>query len=1054
MKAPKIIVWIFMVSLLTGMGCDRTGRGKTALEDMTFHFTAPPDSARPWVYWFVMDGNFSREGIKADLEAMKSAGIGGVIFMEVDVGIPKGPVRFMSPEWRALFRYANAEAARLGLVMTMPASPGWTGSGGPWVKPEQSMQKLVMTEMVTHGKDARLIMPSPESVAGVYTDIAVLAFPSPEGHYRIDDIGEKAVFSRGWYSSLRGVKAFIPVHPEYPEPSSDQVIAQDRVIDLTALMDANGRVDWEVPEGSWTVIRLGHTSTGQLTRPAPEPGLGLECDKCDTHALDAHFGHFIGKILDDLGPLAGKSLISLHIDSWEMGPQNWTADFRNEFRQRRGYDAIPFLPVMTGRVVESLAVSERFLWDFRQTILELITEHHAERLAELAHKNGLRLSIEPYDQTPCDDMTYGSRADVPMGEFWWDTFSTWFSCTEAGSIAHSTGKRIVQAEAFTSGDRERWRAHPASLKTLGDWAFCEGINRLVFHRYAHQPWLDRAPGMTMGPYGIHFERTQTWWDLSPAWIMYLTRCQYLLQQGLFVADVCFLSPEASPHVFRPPASATAGTPPDRAGYHFDGITPEILHLMSVEDGKLVLPGGMSYRVLVLPEVETMTPELLRKIAALVAGGATVIGLPPSSSPSLAGFPSCDHEVRRIAAELWGDCDGKEVTENRYGKGRIVWPVCRPGTSDEGNDSSMHPDTSGRYFFVQPGGPYCHFDAVRKVLASMGVPPDFESKGTFRFIHRRVDGGDLYFIANREERGQEAYCSFRITGKRPEIWDPSTGERVHQAVYKQENGRTVMPLYLKPAGSLFVVFRDILRPDPAACGTGALMLNRCGRSILPGTTSVLYEEPAAEPLCGKEGETRLRIWQAGSYDLRTSADDSFHVEINSLPAISIPGPWEVRFQSGRGAPTSILLDTLMDLSVHDIPGVKYFSGTAVYRNRFVWNPAEEASAHSAAHPRKRYFLDLGDVEVMARVVLNGRDLGILWISPFRTEITDELRRGVNDLAVTVANLWPNRLIGDQALPPEQRVAWTTWNPFDRASPLLPSGLIGPVIVKTAVEVRVP
>ena len=310
-----------------------------------------------------------------------------------------------------------------------------------------------------------------------------------------------------------------------------------------------------MPEGKWTVLRFGHTSTGANTRPAPLPGLGLECDKLDKTALDAHFEKFLGRLMSDLGPLVGKSLTALHIDSWEMGPQNWTARFPEEFRRRRGYDLRPYLPIMTGRVVDSLEVSERFLWDLRQTVLELVAENHAAHLAELAHAHGLKLSIEPYDGTPCDDMTYGSRADVPMGEFWSDTFTTWFSCREAVSIAHTQGKRIVPAEAFTSADGERWQADPASLKALGDRAFCEGINRFVIHRYAQQPWNDRWPGMTMGIYGIHFERTQTWWDLSRAWMTYLARCQFLLQQGLSVVDLCFLLPEASPQVFRPSARA-------------------------------------------------------------------------------------------------------------------------------------------------------------------------------------------------------------------------------------------------------------------------------------------------------------------------------------------------------------------------------------------------------------------------------------------------------------------------------------------------------------------
>jgi (4-O-methyl)-D-glucuronate---lignin esterase len=356
----------------------------------------PPASAKPWAYWFVMDGNFRREGITADLEAMKRVGLGGALFMEVDLGIPRGPVPFMSPEWRELFKHANTEAARLGLMITMPASPGWTGSGGPWVRPEQSMQKLVWSELAVEGPQRfEGTLPQPAAVAGFYRDVAVLVFPTPAGSYRIPDIAEKTLGHRGHFTSERGVAPMIPAPSNSPSLPADQVIPLDKVVDLTDRLGARGQLTWDVPGGRWTVVRFGHTSTGATTRPAPRAGLGLECDKLDKAALDAHFRDFLGKLLADIGPLAGKSLVSLHIDSWEMGPQNWTFWFPDEFRKRRGYDLKRYLPVMTGRVVTNVEVSERLLWDLRQTVVELIVENHAGHLAQLAHAHGLGLSIEP-----------------------------------------------------------------------------------------------------------------------------------------------------------------------------------------------------------------------------------------------------------------------------------------------------------------------------------------------------------------------------------------------------------------------------------------------------------------------------------------------------------------------------------------------------------------------------------------------------------------------------------------------------------------------------------
>ncbi len=651
----KRLVWLLTCLTFILCGKELCAAGTA---DLTQGFLKPPAMARPWVYWMWMDGNLSREGITADLEAMQRAGIGGVIIMEVNVGIPQGPVKFMGPEWRELFRHVASEANRLGLEIDLNASPGWTGSGGPWIKPEQSMQKLVFSETNASGPGRfEGTLPQPPTKEGFYRDVAVLAFPTPAGSARIENIQEKALYHRGHYSSERGVASSIvvPAASHVSKIPKEQVVMLKGVVDLTSRLKDKGGLTWEVPAGQWTIMRFGRTSTGANTRPAPVPGLGLECDKLDKAALDAHFEKFIGRLMGDIGNLTGKSLTSLHIDSWEMGPQNWTGAFRDNFRNLRGYDPLRYLPVMSGRIVESEQVSERFLWDLRQTVNELILENHARHLKRLANRNGMRLSIEPYDGTPGDDMALGAVADVPMCEFWMYGFNTAFTCIEAASIAHTYGRRVVAAEAFTSSDAERWQAHPGSMKTLGDWAFCAGVNRFVFHRYQHQPWLERRPGMTMGPYGVHHERTQTWWEMSSAYHLYLARCQWMLMQGVPVADICYLSPEGAPNVFRPPASAMRGTPPDRLGYNFDGCTPEILewNRMSVKDGQLVLPDGVSYRVMVLPERETITPRLLRRIDSLVRRGATVIGPRPHGSPSLSGYPECDQEVRDLAGKMWG-----------------------------------------------------------------------------------------------------------------------------------------------------------------------------------------------------------------------------------------------------------------------------------------------------------------------------------------------------------------------------------------------------------------
>jgi hypothetical protein len=703
-------------------------------------FAAPPFSARPWTYWMWMDGNLSREGITADLEAMHRAGLGGVIIMEVDVGVPRGPVKFMSDEWRQLFKHAVAEAERLGMMITLNAGPGWTGSGGPWVKPGQSMQHLVASEVEIVGPgdfNAALPQPAPRKpyfgTGGLpaellraqnefYRDVAVLAFPTPVGNERVPDIDERALYLRHPFTSMPGVKPFIPMSAEYPKLPEGAAIPPDRVLDLSDRLDASGRLRWTTPPGRWTVMRFGRTSTGANTRPAPAPGLGLESDKFDKAALEAHFDQFVGSLLRELGPRRRKDAgwTSLHIDSWEMGAQNWTAAFREEFQKRRGYDPLRYLPAFTGRIVASREITERFLWDVRQTSQELVLENHAEHLKALGRRHGFGLSIEPYDMNPTADLNLGAVADVPMCEFWANCFESWFSCFEAASIAHTTGRRIVAAEAFTSDDKERWQFHPGNLKSLGDWAFACGINRIVFHRYAHQPWLDRWPGMTMGPYGVHWERTQTWWDLIGEFHRYLARCQVMLRRGEAVADILYLTPEGAPQVFRPPKSAVLGHPPDRREYNFDACSPEMLmSRATVKRGQIVFPSGSSYRLLALPEVELMTPELLRKVKALAQAGATVHGSPPRKSPSLSGYPQCEAEVQRLAREIWGDAPRRE---RRLGKGRVFWTAVseRRGASErlaeplkdatwiwhaEGNPVSAAP--VGRRYFHRtvelPGG---------------------------------------------------------------------------------------------------------------------------------------------------------------------------------------------------------------------------------------------------------------------------------------------------------------------------------------------------------------
>jgi hypothetical protein len=1087
-------------------------------------FQTPPPEARPWVYWMVMDGNLTREGITADLEAMKRAGIGGAIFMETDQGIARGPMRFMSPPWQELIKHAFQEADRLGLEVALSTGPGWCGTGGPWVKPEQSMQHLVGSETRVKGPahfDARLSQPSPRTPffgegtltpelhkvwKEFYRDVCVLAFPTPAGGYRIPDVDEKALYFRPPYSSQAGTKPYLsPDHTVLPQ---DQCIAADRVLDLTGKMTADGRLAWDVPAGEWTVIRFGRTVTGQTTRPAPAPGLGLECDKFSRAALDEHFSAYMGTLLKATGepPHRGRGLTTLHFDSWEMSSQNWSEKFREEFRTRRGYDLLPFLPAMLGRVVSSVGVSERFLWDLRRTAQDLVVENHGIYLKELAHRHGLGLSIEPYDLNPAGDLELGTAGDVPMGEFWSRGFNTTYSILEAVSVSHTEGRPVVGAESFTSGG-DAWQFYPAVLKAQGDWALCAGVNRFVFHRYAHQPWLNRFPGMTFGGYGVHWDRTETWWDLACGYHQYLARCQAMLRRGLPVADILYLDLEGAPDAFSPPASAMLGGLPDRRGHGFDGCAPStLLARASVKDSRIAFPNGMSYGVLVLPRSETMTPALLGKIQQLVRAGATVIGSPPQRSPSLENYPTCDQEVRQRAAEVWSD--HRVVLDTEAGSHKNVLQTARWIWHNEGNPAASAP-VGQRYFrrevevpaeiatatctmtadnsfelFVNDtragtgdnfhqqytfdvtrrlhrgknvlkvtatndgparnpagligslaialrdgkklmvvtdhqwnssleregrGSPalelgkwsmgpwslsepvpqlYPDYETAARILAKRKSAPDFQSDADLRYIHRHTDHAEIYFVGNRTAERAKANCRFRVGHRVPELWDPLTGQRRALPEFFEENGQTTVPLQFSPEETCFVVFRD-----------------RAG---------------AESPAAGKsQGPTRFST----NFPLQK-------------PMAEITGPWDVSFDPKWGGPEHVIFDRLEDWTRRSETSIRYYSGKAVYHKTF--------DAPTSIGPVRRHFLELGRVAVMARVQLNGQDLGVAWCAPWRVPVPAGILKPTgNQLEITVANLWANRLIRDSGLPQAQRLTWSTWNPYHPTDALLPSGLLGPV-----------
>ncbi len=1067
-------------------------------------FLSPPASARPhtWFHW--MNGNVTKEGITADLEAMQRVGIGGFQVFNPLEGIPDGPAPYMSPQWLDMMKFAAAEADRLGLEMCFHNCAGWSSSGGPWIKPAQAMQTVVISETQAKGPakfDA--VLPQPHTDHGYYRNIAVLAFPTPTAKATIDRLPPKSLSQQEYEYGIQ---------PDAKTVPTAATVAKDSIVVLTSNLAADGKLTWDVPEGNWTILRIGHTPTGAVNAPAPLAGRGLECDKLSPEGVEAHWAGGIIPILKHLGPLAGTVVNDVLIDSYEVGDNNWTPKFRDEFISRRGYDPIPFLPTLAGRYVGSGELTERFLWDFRRTLCDLFAENYYWRFAELCHEHGLKFSVEPYDG-PFECPQVGAKADIIMGEFWATTDLNSIGAVNtvklAATVANTHGIPIVGAESFTGspGPYSNWLGHPGMLKPEGDAMWCLGLNRFIFHTYAHQPWLDKLPGMTMGQWGTHFSRTNTWWELSKPWMQYIARSQFLLQQGRTVADVLFFSGEAAPNggVFRPDLKAK--------GYDYDTVGTDLIMKLTVKDVDVCTPVGGRYRLLVLPDTEWTTPALAKKVQELVNAGAVVIGPKPKKSPSLVNYPACDAEVQKIADDVWGTTNGTQ----RYGCGKIV----------TGRD-------------------------IEEVLRDQQVRPDFRSNPHLDFIHRVIGDADIYFVANTTKKRVTSLCEFRIDGRRPELWDAETGA-IEPAPMRGASGNSVT-LTLEPRGSIFVVFRHpnedpaprgeydkIQSPnDPCIARSPELTIKRAIYGVLDrpngGTVDVtaklaglvsntgrlevtannnLAGDPAvnsvkqlrvdyvlngkaksitvseneelelpadlpfnvlpAPRLSVENGKMWLTVSGPGRYALLGGFDGQsvgMQLDIPAFPQpADVTGSWDVTFQEGRGAPAKATFEKLISWPDSKDKGIKYFSGTAAYR-KTINIPAERFGEN------RSLLLDLGSVREIAEVRLNGQNLGILWKAPFRVDITKAAKPGDNELEVRVTNLWPNRLIGDEQYPdncqwdgihlkqwPEwmvkgeprpvkERLTFTTWKHWHKDSPLQPSGLLGPVKLLTLQKVAVP
>ena len=997
-------------------------------------FREIPDSIQTAVYWYWISDNISKDGVIKDLHAMKSVGINRAFLGSMGVdGVPYGDVKFLSDEWWDITQAALKTASDLGIEIGIFNSPGWSQSGGPWVRPDQAMRYVgTDTETVEgNGTIRRIGLHAPSDDAVLFK---VLAYPAADGRSRtwtlekkegmpveqlLDSVdfpvrslvlkafspvctqceletvpgggGEKAacfLFDRSNPALNVGFDPYAPVTValpaadcssfvfrtgkegagkleltlseipyverfaekslakmyQYPLPMWDEYMWEapaepcggKGIIRIQDILDVTDRVErdtlvWKVPEGHWCIMSAYLVPTGVTNSPAVPEATGLEVDKMSRKHVRAHFDAYIGKILERIPEQDRRTFKVVVQDSYETGGTNWTDDMEEAFRQEYGYDPVPFLPVLQGRVVGSMDISERFLWDLRRLVADRVAYEYVGGLREVCHEHGLETWLENYGHWgfPGEFLMYGGQSDQVSGEFWSEGTLGDIENRAASSCGHIYGKRQIWAESCTSGG-PAFSRYPRMMKQRVDRFFTEGINSTLLHLYIQQP-DDRKPGLDAW-FGNEFNRNNTWFSYMDLFTSYLKRCNFMLQQGRYVADAAYFIGEDAPKM------TGECDPALPYGYSFDYINAEVLMEHSrVEDGKLVLDSGMEYSVLVLPRQKTMRPEVLSRIAGLVRDGLTVTGPAPESSPSLENYPDADVRVRELASVMWKDgCPSPQA----YGKGR-VYPE---GTSME------------------------------RIFSDMGIGPGFsmaEGQDGILSIHRTLSGeGEIWFVSNQKDAANSVDISLRVSGLVPELWNPVNGKAVH-VPYVEKDGRTEVHLDLAPLESTFIVLRK---------GAG-----------------VSY-------ICRQEDK------------------------------VPVEGPWTLSFGGGPG----LELDSLDDWSVSEDPEIRYYSGTGVYRT--------ELKVRKSACKGERYVLDLGNVMVMAKVKVNGEYAGGVWTYPYEVDVTDCLENGRNEIEVYVVNNWMNRLVGEASLPEGERTAWTNINPYGPDSPLQSSGLLGPVFLK--------
>jgi len=1077
----RIACSMLMICLLlafakgTPVDTARTKRAPNTFQRIERNFAHIPNSVQTSVYWYWISGNISKEGVIRDLESMKKVGINRAFIGNIGLSdIPYGKVKLFSAEWWDIMHTALKTATRLNIEIGIFNSPGWSQSGGPWIKPGQAMRYLASSQTTITGPqlvNQKLAQPQKD-----FQDVRVIAYPVPDDYgtdissantrlnstpsvpnlnnltdhneqtgitlkekqdFTLDISASQPYIARsltiipnqkamsfdgniqvknnGTYQTIKHFTidrsnpalnvGFSPYGPAaisipattatdyrivftnvsgeagimelklsstpvvesyiekteakmwqtpYPywdayqwqrQPVVDDkkyVIDPAKVIDVSKYMAADGTLKWNAPAGKWIIERTGMTPTQVQNSPAPPEATGLEADKMSKKHIRAHFDAYLGEILRRI-PAADRKTFKVTVeDSYETGGQNWTDDLIGNFKTAYGYDPTPYMPVLQGKVVGSEDQSDRFLWDLRRFVADNVAYQYVAGLREVSREHGLHTWLENYGHWgfPGEFLQYGGQSDEVGGEFWSEGTLGNIENRAASSSAHIYGKTKVSAESFTCAGA-LFSRYPAMMKQRADRFFTEGINNTLMHVYIEQPYEDRYPGVNAW-FGNEFNRHNTWFYDMDIFLKYIKRCNMMLQQGRYVADVAYFISEDAPKM--------TGTqdPALPRGYSFDYINGEVIKTrLIVKNGKLTLPDGLNYSILVLPKLETIRPELLRKIKQLVSAGAVVLGPKPLRSPSLQNFPAADAEVQKLAADLWGNIDGKATKVNRVGKGMVI----------DGMD-------------------------LQEALNLVKVIPDMKTPATdsVLFIHRALVEGSIYFVSNQTNKTISINPEFRVVGKDPELWDPVFGSVRRLLVRRSNEGSITVPLQLSAMESTFVIFKT----DDKRLAT----------------KPTNYPEPSK--------------------------------------TIAVDAPWSVSFDTKmRGPARPVIFSTLTDWSQNPNDSVKYYSGSAWYHNNIDVAALKEGETA---------FISLGMVRGIAKVKVNGMDLGGAWTAPYKVDITKALKPGKNAIEIKVVNTWVNRLIGDSKLPPAERKTWTSTNSYTPESKLEESGLLGPVKIE--------